>query len=172
MDRDEKITEVDAADWWRTFEVNILGSFLVSRNFLPLLLKQSSSLKTIVNLSSMWGLTHFPKNTAYQLSKFTIIRLSQILNAEYGDQGVLSFSVHPGSVSTELADILPADLKQFLLDTPALGADTVVWLTAERREWLAGRWVNAAWDMKEILEKKERIVKEDHLKMRLSVGLE
>jgi hypothetical protein len=67
---------------------------------------------------------------------------------------------------------MPADIQQYLVNNPALGGDTVVWLMAERREWLAGRYVNVAWDMKEILEKKERIVKEDHLKMSLSVGLE
>jgi hypothetical protein len=43
---------------------------------------------------------------------------------------------------------MPAEIQQFLVDDPALGVDTVVWLTAERREWLAGRYVNVAWDMK------------------------
>jgi hypothetical protein len=75
-------------------------------------------------------------------------------------------------VDTELAQELPPEITQFLTDSPELGSDTLLWLTAERREWLAGRFVNAAWDMDEVLEKKDRIVKEDHLKMRLTVGME
>jgi hypothetical protein len=164
--------DVDPTAWWRTFEVNILGMFLVSRAFIPLMLKEADSLKTVVNLSSMWGLTFFPGGSAYQISKFAILRFTEFCNAEYDDQGLLAFSFHPGSVDTELAQELPPEITQFLTDSPELGSDTLLWLTAERREWLAGRFVNAAWDMDEVLEKKDRIVKEDHLKMRLTVGME
>lgn len=73
-------------------------------------------------------------------------------------------------MATELADALPAEIKQFLIDTPELPADTLVWLTAERREWLAGRYVCGQWDMEEVLGKREKIVQEDHLKMRMAVG--
>lgn len=62
------------------------------------------------------------------------------------------------------------EIKQFLIDTPEMSADTLVWLTAERREWLAGRYLSAQWNMEEVLAKKERIIREDHLVMRMAVG--
>ena len=171
LDAQVKITEADPVEWWKGFEVNILGAFLVSRAFMPLILAEKDSLKTIVNISSMWALTYWPESSAYQMTKLALVRFSQILCSEYGDQGILSFSLHPGSTMTELAKPLKQEIAQFLIDKPELGGDTIVWLTAERREWLAGRFMNAQWDMQELSEKKDRIVKEDHLKMRLSVGL-
>jgi hypothetical protein len=41
-------------------------------------------------------------------------------------------------------------------------------LGAERREWLAGRYVSCTWDMEELVKKKGEIVEEDKLKMRMA----
>lgn len=172
MELQVKMTEVDPDAWWRAFEVNIFGSFLMARAFIPIILKDSRSLKTIVNLTSIFGQTFNPGGSAYQITKFASMRFSEFCNAEYGDQGLLSYHVHPGGVGTDLARTLPPNTAQFLLDTPELGADTMVFLTAEKREWLAGRYLSAQWDMEELLEKREKIVKEDHLKMRMRVGLD
>jgi hypothetical protein len=100
------------------------------------------------------------------------MRFSELLDAEYRSKGLLCFHMHPGGVMTDLSSVMHPDMGQFLVDKPELGADTLVWLTAERREWLAGRYVSAAWDMEELLAKKERIVEEKHLVNRLVVGLE
>ncbi len=56
-----------------------------------------------------------------------------------------------------------------LIDTPELGADAMVFLTQEKREWLAGRYVSLNWDMPTFLSKEEEIVKGDKLKMRLVI---
>jgi hypothetical protein len=85
---------------------------------------------------------------------------------------VLCYGVHPGGVATELALNMPKEMHGMLIDKPELAADMMVWLTAERREWLAGRYIAVNWDVDELLEKKEKIVKEDLLKVRLAVGLE
>ena len=39
----------------------------------------------------------------------------------------------------------------------------------ERREWLAGRYIDCTWDMEEFLTKKDDIVKGDKLKARVVV---
>lgn len=67
---------------------------------------------------------------------------------------------------------MPAKMHEILNDTPELSADAIVWYTAERREWLAGRYVSVEWDMQQLLDKRERIVRDDLLKNRLDVGLE
>jgi hypothetical protein len=53
-------------------------------------------------------------------------------------------------------------------DTLELGADTMCFLTAEKRDWLAGRYVNCPWDMPEFLSREEEIVEGDKLKMRMT----
>lgn len=77
--------------------------------------------------------------------------------------------MHPGSVPTELAFTMSEDRHAALVDTPALAADTLVWLCKERRAWLAGRYVSCTWDMPELEAKREEIVREDKLKMRMVV---
>lgn len=172
METNLKMTEVDPDEWWQGFTTNIFGMFLMSRAFIPFMTKKNDSLKTIINITTMWALTKVVGGSAYQLTKFATLRFSEMLNSEYGEEGILSYSVHPGAVKTELGDTLAPNYRQFLVDTPEMSGDSVVWLTSERREWLAGRYVSASWDMKDLLDKREKIVKEDHLKMRLSVGLD
>lgn len=54
-----------------------------------------------------------------------------------------------------------------IIETPELAGDTVTFLTAEERKWLGGRYVNVTWDMPQLMEKEEDIVKGDKLKVRL-----
>lgn len=56
-----------------------------------------------------------------------------------------------------------------LTDTSDVAADTIVFLTQKRQEWLAGRYVSCTWDMPEFFAKKEEIVEGDLLKVRMRV---
>lgn len=56
-----------------------------------------------------------------------------------------------------------------LTDTPELSGGFIVWLTAKKREWLAGRYVSATWDVDVLEGMKDEIVKGDKLKVKLVV---
>ena len=58
-----------------------------------------------------------------------------------------------------------------LIDTPELGADTMVYLLhqPQRQDWLAGRYISVLWDMPEFFAMKDTIVAKDLLKVRLVV---
>jgi hypothetical protein len=83
---------------------------------------------------------------------------------------MVAIAVRPGGVMTELAANMPEVMHHLLVDTPQLAGDTLAWLGSERREWLGGRYVNAAWDMEELSGKKDDIVKRDLLKVRMAVN--
>lgn len=87
---------------------NVRGPYLVTRSFLPLLLKDGD--KQIINLSSIGAHRTRTGMSGYQPSKLAIIRFSEFINAEYGEQGVLSYAVHPGGVMTEMARAMPREL--------------------------------------------------------------
>ena len=55
------------------------------------------------------------------------------------------------------------------VETPQLSADTLVYLTKEKREWLAGRYVNCTWDMPQLMAMEGDIVEGDKLKVRLVI---
>ena len=164
--------EQDPSDWWKTWEVNIKGPYLVTRAFIPLILKSEGGLKTILNVSSIGA--HIARSGAsgYQMGKLALLRFGEFLNADYGEQGVLSFGIHPGGVPTELAKGMPEETHHVLIDEPGLAGDTIVWLTAQRRDWLAGRYVSVTWDMEEWEGKRGPIEGEDLLKVRLDVGMD
>lgn len=48
-----------------------------------------------------------------------------------------------------------------------MASDTLVFLTQEKRDWLAGRYVSCGWDMPELLSREKEIVEGDKLKMRM-----
>jgi len=74
----------------------------------------------------------------------------------------------PGGVVTELSKDMP--IAHLLTDTPELAGETMVWLSAEKRAWLAGRYVSVNWDMQQLLDKKDEIVEKELLKVRMAVS--
>lgn len=50
------VVESDVDEWWRTWEVNVKGVYMMDRAFIPLLLRSRDGLKTIVTCSSAGGL--------------------------------------------------------------------------------------------------------------------
>ncbi|KAB5531211.1 hypothetical protein GE09DRAFT_1177298 [Coniochaeta sp. 2T2.1] len=157
----------DKDDWWRTWEVNVRGVYWVLKEMLPLLLKSKD--KTVVNLTSVGALGLSPGASSYQPSKLAVIRLTEYLMIDYGQQGLLAYSVHPASVPTDLAKRMPdVVVKAVCVDTTELAGDCIALLTRERREWLAGRYISCTWDMPELVARQEEIGEKDLLKLRMS----
>ncbi|KAF2265252.1 oxidoreductase-like protein [Lojkania enalia] len=156
--------------WWSDFEVNVKGVYLMTSIFLPLLCSAPDSLRTVINMSSIGAHLLVPGASAYQTTKLAVLRFSEFVSVDHGDEGVLCYSVHPGGVKTELAVGMPEAYHGLLVDDPELAGDTLVWLSGVRRDWLAGRYVSANWDMEELEGRKEEVVKGDLLKVRMAVN--
>lgn len=62
---------------------------------------------------------------------------------------------------------IPDAVRAVLRDHPSIAGDTIAWLASERREWLGGRYVSCPWDMEELVAKREEIVEQDKLKLRM-----
>ena len=45
----------------------------------------------------------------------------------------------------------------------------MTWLTRERRAWLSGRYVAVGWDVDELLQQQDEVVKKDLLKFGMTV---
>ncbi|KAF4434632.1 hypothetical protein F53441_13668 [Fusarium austroafricanum] len=162
------IPESDPADWLQTLTANVFGPYLIAKAMAPLLVKAET--RTIINISSVGAHLVSPTLSAYQISKLAIVRLTEFISVEYADQGIISYSVHPGnSPSDMLSGIegIPELYRPAFVDTPELTANSLVYLASEKRSWLAGRYINLTWDLPELMTKEEEIVKGDKLKVRL-----
>ncbi|CAM1504641.1 Fc.00g022320.m01.CDS01 [Cosmosporella sp. VM-42] len=157
LEKRANIRESDPEEWWRTWTVNVKGPYLVTRAFLPQILERGGD-KTVVNLSSIAVNLLSPGGSAYQTSKLAVQRFTEFLDADHGPDGILTYGIHPGGVLTDMGKRLPKERQAALTETPKLAADTVVYLTEKRREWLAARYLSATWDMEELLSKKKEIV--------------
>jgi NAD(P)-dependent dehydrogenase (short-subunit alcohol dehydrogenase family) len=164
------IPDSNPDEWWKDWEVNVKGVYLVTRAFWPLLV--ASSLKIIINVASIGAMMISPGSSAYGSTKLAVLRFTEYINQDHGEgkDGLCAIAMHPGGVMTELAKGMPEHLHGYLMDTPELAGDTIAWLGAERREWLGGRYVSAAWDMEELVGRREEVVKGDLLKVRLAVN--
>ena len=92
----------DPDEWWRTFEVNVLGLYLCCHAFAPRMVERGSG--RIVNVAS--GAAYLPMSvgggsTAYGASKAAVHRFSELLAGQLTPQGVFVFSISPGLVRTE-----------------------------------------------------------------------
>ncbi|ROW00900.1 hypothetical protein VPNG_08269 [Cytospora leucostoma] len=175
-DFQKKVIDADADSWWQVYETNVRGQFLVAKYFLPLLLgRGADGLKTFVTVSSVGAHLTLPGSSQYQPGKLVNLRFAEFVDVEYADQGVCAWCVHPGNVLTDMATGIEADaatkeaLSKVFVDTPQISADTIVYLTSEKRQWLSGRYINCTWDVPELLALEEDIVKGDKLKVRLVI---
>lgn len=168
LEKRAKIAESDPEEWWRTWNVNVRGPYLVTRAFLPQILVKGGE-KIVVNLSSIAAHLIAPGGSAYQTSKLALQRWTEFLHVDHGPDGILTFAVHPGGVPTDMGKRLPLERQVVLTETPRLCADKLVFLTERRREWLAARYISVTWDMEEFLEREAEIIQSDKLKVRMVI---
>lgn len=92
----DPIVDSDPETWWRTWDVNVRGAYLVTRACLPLMLRGGE--KQIVNVSSVGAHLISPGLSSYQTSKLALLRFTEFLISEYGEKGVVAFCIHPGNI--------------------------------------------------------------------------
>lgn len=93
--------ESDIGEVRQMFEINVWGLTSMTRAVLPIMRRQRSG--TIVNISSMGGLTAFPAVSFYNATKFGVEGLSEALSAEVAPLGIKVLIVEPGPFRTDWA---------------------------------------------------------------------
>lgn len=125
--------ETTIADFDRMVASNLRSAFLVTRVFLPAMLKRRYG--DIFFMSSIAGLGAYPNAAGYCAAKFGVTGLAKVLRAETKGAGVRVCCVHPGATwspswtksGVKPERIMPAaDVARAFLDVYRLGRRTVV----------------------------------------------
>jgi NAD(P)-dependent dehydrogenase (short-subunit alcohol dehydrogenase family) len=121
----------------------------------------------LILISSVGAQLLTPGASDYQTSKHAINRLCEFIHVDHGADGIKCFAIHPGGVPTALARNMPAAIHSSLVDTPELAAGFIVWLCSGNADWATGRYLSSNWDVAELLQMKDQIIKDDLLVNRL-----
>lgn len=103
------LLECTREDWDRVFEINVTGTFLVTKALLPGMIAAGGGV--IVNMASVVSsVTGLPNRFAYGASKAAVIGMTKSIARDYVGQNIRCNAICPGTVDTP-------SLRQRLSDT-------------------------------------------------------
>ncbi|WP_283153258.1 3-ketoacyl-ACP reductase [Guptibacillus hwajinpoensis] len=100
MGRYGSFLEMAPDDWKETLEVNVYGTYHVTRAVLPQMIDKDSG--DIITISSSSGLKGTAGSTSYSASKFAIQGMTEALMQEVRRNNIRVFTLNPSLVATEL----------------------------------------------------------------------
>jgi NAD(P)-dependent dehydrogenase (short-subunit alcohol dehydrogenase family) len=179
--------DVDQAQWWHTFEVNLGGAFTLTQIALCDMIAAGSG--RIVNITSYAGVYRWPLMSAYAASKAALVKLTETLAAETRPHGVSVFSVDPGLLPIGLSEAalrstadpetsegrvfgwIRARLESGDGADPDQAARLILALAGGRGDRLSGRHLTVADDLAALLDRIEQIERHDMHTLRLRTAI-
>lgn len=92
--------ELPVEEWEEVIQVNVLGTYYITHEVLPLLLKQGSG--DIINIASTAGSKGAAKMSAYGASKAAVINMTESLMQEVRKSNIRVTTVNPSTIATEM----------------------------------------------------------------------
>jgi 3-oxoacyl-[acyl-carrier protein] reductase len=94
------VSETSLDEWQTIIDVNLTGTFLLNRAFLPIFQRQRSG--DIINISSVSGKQGRAFDGPYCASKFGVIGLTESIAAEVSSSGIRVQCLLPDAVNTDM----------------------------------------------------------------------
>lgn len=153
------IESVDWHAWVRAVEINLFGSVLMARAFVPHFKRHGYG--KILQVSGGGATNPLPRITAYAASKAAVVRFAESLALELRPFGVDVNAIAPGALNTgmmkELLDAGPEAVGETFYrrmektaadgGTPlGVGAALAVFLASAASDGITGRLLSAPWD--------------------------
>jgi NAD(P)-dependent dehydrogenase (short-subunit alcohol dehydrogenase family) len=159
----DKAWEDDPEEWWRVFEINLLGPYLVTRAVVPGMIERGRG--RIVNTGSGSGYLPGQATTAYGASKAALYRMGEGLALQLEQYGIPVFTFSPGLVKTEMTGGFGDNMPW---TPPELAPRLVRVLASGRADKLSGRYIHAEHDdIEDLISRADEIVENDLNAIRL-----
>lgn len=96
-----KFLELEPEAWERIIQVNLMGTYYVTRAVIPNMIERQSG--DIINISSTAGLNGNALTSAYSASKFAVLGLTDSLMQEMRKHNIRVTALTPSTVATDMA---------------------------------------------------------------------
>ncbi|MBP6182645.1 3-ketoacyl-ACP reductase [Flavobacterium sp.] len=96
-----KFLALEPAAWERIIQVNLMGTYYVTRAVLPNMIERQTG--DIINISSTAGLSGNALTSAYSASKFAVLGLTESLMQEVRKHNIRVTALTPSTVATDMA---------------------------------------------------------------------
>ena len=136
--------EYPVEDWQQVIAVDLVGTFLVSRAVVPLMLEKGYG--RIVNIASVAGKDGNPNASAYSAAKAGVIGFTKSLGKELATSGIAVNCVTPAAVRTAIFDQMTQKHIDYMLSKIPMGrfgtteeiAAMVAWLCSPECSFSTG----------------------------------
>ena len=146
--RDMLILRMKEKDFSDVINVNLIGTFNVTKNVVPYMAKKRNG--RIINISSVVGISGNAGQTNYSSSKAGIIGFTKSLAKELGSRNILVNAVAPGFIKTQMTDVLKNEVKEEIsknIPLKRIGnaedvANVVEFLASDKSSYITGQVIN------------------------------
>lgn len=143
--KDMLIMRMKKEDFTKVIDVNLVGTFNITKNVIPHMMKKRSG--RIINISSVVGISGNAGQCNYAASKAGIIGFTKSLAKELASRNILVNAVAPGFIETNMTDVLQENVKEEIkkqIPLKRIGkaedvANAVYFLTSEESSYITGQ---------------------------------
>ncbi len=146
--KDGLLMRMAKEDFESVIDINLVGTFNVTRNVIPLMIKQKSG--RVINISSVVGVAGNAGQTNYSASKAGIIGFTKSLAREVASRNILVNAVAPGFIATDMTSVLNDSQKENIstqIPLKRMGeaqdvANLVKFLASEEASYITGQVIH------------------------------
>ena len=106
--------ETESADIRKVFDINFMGSYLMSRYSIPVMLENNYG--RILHIASIAGKEGNAGMLAYSASKAAVIGMAKVQGKEYADTGITINALAPAVIQTAMVDAMPPEQVKYMTD--------------------------------------------------------
>ncbi len=151
--KDTLLMRMTEDQWDAVIAVNLKSVFNLTKAVLQTMLKQKNG--SIINMSSVVGVSGNAGQSNYSASKAGIIGFTKSVAKEVGSRNIRCNSIAPGFIITEMTDKLPEDVKKEWINkiplrrggTPEDVANTALFLASELSSYVSGQTIHVCGGM-------------------------
>ncbi len=142
---DRLLLRMTKQDWQKVIDINLTGTFLVTRAVIKHMVKQRSG--RIINIASVIGMIGNAGQSNYAASKAGIIGFTKSCAKELAARNILVNALAPGFIETKMTEMLPEDVKQAYLKMIPLArfgqpddvANLALFLSSDQSSYITGQ---------------------------------